>query len=91
VGTTSAVFGVVLTNGRNTSITLTLGSVTAPFASATNCTATLAAGATCNLQFTFTPSSTSLVQQVYSLSANGGAVPITAGGVTITGITLTGN
>ena len=91
VGTTSAVFGVVLTNGRNTSITLTLGSVTAPFASATNCPATLAAGATCNLQFTFTPSSTSLVQQVYSLSANGGAVPITAGGVTITGITLTGN
>jgi hypothetical protein len=91
VGTTSGTFGVVLTNATASSLTLTLGSVTVPFASATNCPATITAGASCNLQFTFTPSTTSVVQQVYSISADGGLVPITANGVVSTGITLTGN
>jgi subtilase family serine protease len=90
VGTTSGTYGTVLTNSTNAAITLTKGSVTSPFNSITNCGTTLAAGASCNLDFTFSPTTTGLVQQVYSLSANGGAVPILVGGNPTTGITLTG-
>jgi hypothetical protein len=79
----------VLTNSTTSSVTLTLGSVSSPFASITNCGATLAAGASCNLDFTATPTATGITQQVFSLAANGGAVPILTGGVPQTGITLT--
>jgi hypothetical protein len=90
VGTKSATYGVVLSNSSSSAIALTLGSVTSPFASVTNCPATLAAGSSCNLQFTFTPAATGAVQQVYSISGNGGAVTLTSGGNTVTGITLSG-
>jgi hypothetical protein len=90
VGTTSGTYGTVLTNSTNNSVALTLGSVTSPFAIVTNCGANLAAGASCNLNFTFSPTADGLVQQVYSLAANGGAVPILVGGNPTTGITLTG-
>jgi hypothetical protein len=90
VGTTSPTYGVVLSNSTTAAVTLSLGSVSSPYAVATNCGATLAAGASCNIQFTFTPTSTSTVQQVYALSAS---TPITSGGAALPngGITLTGN
>jgi hypothetical protein len=90
VGTTSGTYGTVLTNSTGSAITLTLGSVTSPFAIVTNCGSTLPSGGSCNLDFTFKPTADGLVQQVYSLSANGGATQITVGGNPVTGITLTG-
>jgi hypothetical protein len=89
VGTTSAAYTATLSNSTSSAVTLTLGSVSSPFASLTNCGPTLAAGASCQFQFTFTPTTTNTVQQVYSVSAGG--VTITSGGNTVTGITLTGN
>jgi hypothetical protein len=88
VGSTSPAYGVVMTNSGSTSVTLSLGSVTSPFAALTNCPATLAAGASCNFQFTFSPTATGTVSQTYSISAGGAT--ITSGGNTVTGIVLTG-
>jgi hypothetical protein len=90
VGTTSAVYGTVITNSTNASVTLTLGSVTSPFALVTNCPTTLAAGGSCNLNFTFSPTTTGLVQQMYSIAVNGGAIPLLVNGSPTTGVTLTG-
>jgi hypothetical protein len=90
VGTLSGTYGTVLSNSTSAAITLTLGAVTSPFASATNCPASRPAGSSCNLQFTFDPTATGSVQQVYSVSGNGGAVTLTSGGNTVTGITLSG-
>jgi uncharacterized repeat protein (TIGR03803 family) len=91
VSTQSPTYGTELTNSSGSTITLTKGSVTAPFTALTNCGTTLAAGASCELEFYFTPSTTSTVQQVYTLSATPTA--ITSGGVALPngGITLTGN
>jgi hypothetical protein len=90
VGTQSPTYGTELMNSTASTITLTKGSVTAPFTALTNCGTTLASGANCELEFYFTPSATGTVQQVYSLSAAG--VTITAGGQPLPngGITLTG-
>jgi hypothetical protein len=57
----------------------------------TNCGTTLAAGASCEIEFTFTPTTTSVVQVVVPLS--GSPTAITSGGVALPsgGITLTGN
>jgi hypothetical protein len=93
VGTTSPTYGTVLSNSTTSPITLTLGSVSSPFASITNCTSTLAAGASCNLDFTFTPTTTSEANASFAISATSGGSPvtITANGVTTTAITLSGN
>jgi uncharacterized repeat protein (TIGR03803 family) len=90
VGTTSPAYGTELSNSTSSAVTLNLGSVSAPFASITNCGTTLAAGSSCELEFTFKPVTTGAVQQVYALSANG--VTITAGGQPLPngGITLSG-
>jgi subtilase family serine protease len=89
VGTTSPTYGTVISNSTMAAVTLSLGSVTAPFHSVTNCGATLAAGASCNLQFTFTPTSTGTVQQVFALSSSvaitSGGNPLPNGGVTLKG------
>jgi uncharacterized repeat protein (TIGR03803 family) len=91
-GTQSPTYGTELSNSTGSPVTLTLGSVSSPFTSLTNCGATLAAGASCELEFYATGnSSTTTTTQTYSISVNGGAVPLTANGVTITGIRLTGN
>ncbi len=93
VNVTSPAYGVVLTNSTTSAVTLTLGSVSAPFVtSANNCPASLAAGGSCNLQFEFKPTATVASTATFSISANGGAVPITTGSpaTTVTGISLSG-
>jgi uncharacterized repeat protein (TIGR03803 family) len=93
VGTTSPIYGVVLTNSTAASISLSYSTVTSPFiVSGDNCGATLAAGASCNLQYEFQPTATGTTQQVYGIKANGGAVPITTGNpaIPVTGVTLIG-
>jgi hypothetical protein len=90
VGTTSGVYGTVLTNSTSAAVTLSIGSVTSPFVTyINNCPASLASGASCNLQFEFAPTATGTVQQVFSLSASttitSGGAPLPNGGITLTG------
>jgi subtilase family serine protease len=92
-GTQSPTYGTVLTNGTASAVTLTLGSVTSPFiTTANNCPATLASGASCNLQFAFKPTATTTTSQTFTVKANGGAIPIVTGSpaTTVTGVTLVG-
>jgi hypothetical protein len=90
VGQQSPTYGAELSNSTGSAVTLTKGSVSAPFTSLTNCGTTLAAGANCELEFYFTPSATGVVQQVYTLSASGVTItslgaPLANGGITLTG------
>jgi len=55
VGTTSAAQSVTLSNTGNTSTSVAAATATGPFAVTTNCAATLAAGASCSYNVTFTP------------------------------------
>ncbi len=90
-GTTSPVYGVVLSNGTGSAQPLALGSVVAPFTTvANNCPASLPSGGTCNLQFTFSPTSPGQTSQQFTITVNGGSVPVTSGGSTVTGVTLIG-
>lgn len=96
VATTGSNYGVQLTNNTAAAITLTLGT---GFANnlgfsvlGSNCGASLAVNASCELIFTFTPTSQSSVSTTYGVSANGGAVQLysLANGAFVSGITLMG-
>jgi len=92
-GQTSALYGTTITNGTASEVTLTLGSLTAPFdLVATNCGTTIPAGGNCGFQFDFAPTATGITQQLYSISINGGAIPLLTGSpaTTVSGVTLTG-
>jgi len=93
VGTTSSTYGTELSNSTTTAETITLGPVPAgaPFTMMTNCMASLPAGSSCEIQFTFTPTSTTGVSVVVPLS--GSPMAITSGGAALPngGITLSGN
>jgi hypothetical protein len=96
VATTGSNYGVQLTNNTAAAITLTLGT---GFANnkgfsllGSNCGASLAVNASCELIFTFTPTATGTVTTTYGVSANGGAVQLysLANAGYVTGITLIG-
>ena len=92
IGTTSAAYGTELSNSTSSTENITLGPVpSGPFTMLTNCGTQLAAGASCEIEFTFTPTSNSTVQVVVPLS--GTPTAITAGGAALPsgGITLSGN
>jgi hypothetical protein len=89
-GTTSPTYGVELSNSTMTAQTLSLGTLSGTeFTVVTNCTSTLAAGSSCELEFNFKPTTPGAVQAVYALSSPAG---ITAGGNPLPngGITLKG-
>jgi subtilase family serine protease len=97
LGSVSNVYGAVLTNGTADplSVTITLSGNTADFHTyAINCGATLAAGASCNLQYQFTPQSSGAQQELVGIAltdtVTGKAVSITSEGSTVQGLTLTG-
>jgi hypothetical protein len=92
VNSTGTAYGVTMTNSTGAAVTLALGPVSAPFTAATNCGSTLANGASCQFVFNFTPTADGFVSAVYSISANGGAVPLfsTAANGDVSGITLEG-
>jgi hypothetical protein len=97
VGSEASVYGTQLTNSTGAAITLTLGGgtlaspgVAEGYSVVTNCGATLAVNASCELEFDFTPTAAGATSVLYPVSANGGAVPFTSGGTVYTGITLTG-
>jgi hypothetical protein len=91
VGTTSSTYGTELSNSTATAETISLGTVSAPFHMVTNCGTTLAAGASCEIEFTYMPTTTSPVSVVVPLS--GSPTAITSGGAALPngGITLSGN
>ena len=91
VGTTSATYGTELSNSTTSAETISLGTVSAPFSMLTNCGTTLAAGASCEIEFTYTPTTTSPVSVVVPVS--GSPTAITSGGAALPngGITLSGN
>jgi hypothetical protein len=93
-GTNGGNYGVQLTNGTTSAVTL---SYTNPLPTegftlvGSSCGASLAVNATCEMIFNFTPNSIGSVTAVYGISADGGAVPLYFGANTYTGITLIGN
>jgi hypothetical protein len=95
-GSTSAVYSNVLTNSTASPVTLAFTTVTAPYSVVENtCPASLLSGSSCDLQFEFSPTASGTTLQKFGITANGGALNITAGGVgpsgvTVTGITLSG-
>jgi hypothetical protein len=92
VGTTSSAYGTELSNTTGSTETITLGPVpSGPFTLLTNCGTQLAAGANCEIEFTFTPTTNNPVSVVVPLS--GTPTAITSGGAALPsgGITLSGN
>lgn len=94
VGTSSPIFGAVLTNSTSSTVTI---SVAAPTGNTTdflttgfNCGSSLAAGQSCNLQYEFTPKTTGTLTEFIGITANGGATNVTAGGTDVSGLTLVG-
>jgi hypothetical protein len=96
VNTTGSNYGVQLTNNTSAAITLSLGTGfvnTLGFSVlGSNCGATLAVNASCELIFTFTPTAAGTVNTTYGITANGGAVPLysLANSADVPGITLIG-
>jgi arabinogalactan endo-1,4-beta-galactosidase len=101
VGSAATAYGLTLTNGTGATVALTFGGGT--FASngpadgysvLTNCGATLAANASCQLQFGYAPSTAGTTSVVYPVTAANGATnyPLYSGGAIVGsgGITLTG-
>jgi hypothetical protein len=99
VGAEANSYGVELSNNTSSAVTLTLGGGT--FASngaadgytmQTNCPVTLAVNQNCELMFLYTPTATGATQVFYPVAASNssGSVPLTSGGSTYTGITLSG-
>jgi hypothetical protein len=97
IGSVSQVYGTVLTNGTQNplAVTITLSGDTGDFHTyAINCGSTLAANASCNLQYQFTPQTTGAKQELVNITlkdtVTGKAVPILSGGVVVSGLTLSG-
>jgi hypothetical protein len=99
VGAEANSYGVQLSNNTASPVTLSLGGGT--FASngaadgysvQTNCPVTLAVNQNCEVLFLFTPAVSGTTQVFYPVSAtsSNGSVPMTSGGTTYTGITLSG-
>ncbi len=99
LGTAGTNYGVQLTNTTATPLTLNLGG--SPFVqgqygfnlAGTNCSATLAVNASCELIFSFAPTATGQVSAIYLVSAvdtNNNQVPLYSGGNTYSVITLLG-
>ncbi|MGH9602678.1 MAG: beta strand repeat-containing protein, partial [Terriglobales bacterium] len=78
VSTSSAAMGLTLTNSGGT--TLTLNSITSSgdFTQATSCGATLAAGASCSISVTFTPTAAGTRTGQLTVSSNAAGSPHTA-------------
>ena len=97
VGTTSVVYGTVLTNSYSAAaaVSISITGNTADFVTVlNNCGSTLPANGSCNLQFEFKPAVTGWSAETVGITAtvNGSPVTITTGSPasTVTGIALKG-
>jgi len=94
-GTSSNVYGVVLTNGTTAAVQFTSSQndTTDFITSGDNCPATMNAYASCNLQFYFDPQSAGFLEDFVTLNVTQAGAPVTitnGSGQTVTGITLDG-
>ncbi len=90
VGTSSASQNVSLSNTGGTALTITSFSITGDFNQSNNCGTTLAAGATCSVSVTFTPTTRGSRNGVLTLNSNtSGAAPTVS--LTGTGIAPVAN
>jgi len=92
VGQTSSAYGTELSNSSSSTETISLGPVPAgaPFTMLTNCGTKLVPGQSCEIEFTFSPTSTSPVSVVVPLSGtpttiSSGGAPLPSGGITLSG------
>jgi hypothetical protein len=90
VGTTSATYGTELSNSTATAETISVIGGSAPFHMVTNCGTTLAAGASCELEFTYQPETTGTSSGTVPFSGSptvitSGGAPLPNGGITLTG------
>lgn len=88
VGTTSASKLVQLTNNQSSEITISSVATTSGFARSMDCGSTLAAGASCNINVTFTPSTATAYSGSLSVQHSGVGSP-TAVALTGTGVAAT--
>jgi hypothetical protein len=93
VGSTSVIYGTQLVNGTNQTLALSYGGSSSSFPqTGDNCGSTLAAGASCQLQWDFNPQAPGPAQLQYSIAASelGSPVAIYSNGSVVSGVTLTG-
>ncbi len=76
IGTTSTAQSVLITNSGNTSVNIGALTYTGPFSATTSCGATLAAGQTCSVSVTFTPTATGVVSGTVTLQTAVGSQSI---------------
>ena len=92
MGTTSAAQPVTLTNAGTSAITsVSVPTLSAPFAQTNNCPASLAASATCTINVTFTPTSTSEATGTLSITDSAGTQTVGLTGSTTTSNTVAVN
>ncbi len=93
-GTSSAVFGAVLTNSTSSNVAISVAAPTGDAAdfstTANNCGSSLKPGGFCNLQYRFTPKATGVFSEFIGITANGGSTPVTVDSTPYTGLTLVG-
>lgn len=83
VGTASAVKSVVVTNTGSASTTIGAPTVSGPFQASTNCSSTLAAGGSCAVSATFTPTNYGAASGVLSFGTGVGAKTVALSGTGI--------
>ena len=81
VGTTSAANSVTLSNTGNEAVTVSGVSTTGAFGASTNCPASLAAGANCSANVTFTPSTMGATSGLLTFATSAGNKTVTLTGV----------
>jgi hypothetical protein len=94
VGTTSPAHGITLTNYGSTVLNITSIAATANFGESDNCGSSLASGANCIINVTFTPSASGSLNGTLSITDNDPGSPQTvalSGTGTTTNYTLTGD
>ena len=89
VGSTSAAQTVTVSNPGTTTAALSSVSATGPFSQTNNCGSSLAAGASCSVQVSFTPTAAGAANGTLSIASNAPGSPLT---VTLSGTgTTSGN
>ncbi len=83
VNTTSSALAVTVSNGTSSSVTVSSVATAGDFAQTNNCS-TLAAGATCMAQVTFTPTATGPRTGTLSVTTSGGNASVTLSGTGMT-------
>jgi len=88
VGSSSAAQAVTVSNPGTTAATVSSISATGPFAQSNNCGSSIAAGASCSVQLTFTPTAAGAASGTLSIASSAPGSPLT---VTLSGTGVSAN